>query len=1010
MPQFSIQTAFAAGEIAPALYGHVDLAKIHVAATTMRNGFVSYRGGYCSRAGTALCNRSRQTYAQAPPRLIKFQFNINQGYALELGDNYMRVYAHGAPVVEAAKTITGTSNTNPCGIAAVNNFANGDWVVIEGVGGTTQLNGGTYIVASASSGYFTLEDLNGNSVNATSYGVYTSGGTVARIYTLATPWAAGDLPYLKTTQSADVMTLCCVNTVNGAEYPPYDLARVTASDWVLTQSTFAANIVAPANAGASATVQPSTATSPPTLPAAYAYCVTAVEVVTGEESVASPIANLTNGVDIAATAGSNIVSWSAVANAATYNIYKAPTSYNTDPGNPTDALPVPAGAVFGYCGTSYGTQFVDSNTIPDVTTVPPQHTDPFARGAVLYCSITSGGAGYTSATTVTITSGTGSGFIAGPVIISGVIQAVLIMSAGQNFSGTDTLVFTDSGGGTGATGTLTLGPPTGTWPSVPAYTQQRRVYAGSLNDPDTLWMSQAGNFLNFDTSIPITANDAITATPWSQQVNGIQFMIPMPGGLVVLTGLGAWQIGGSGSSATNPQPITPTSIQATQQAFNGCSDIVPPLTVNFDIIYVQAKGSIVRDLAWNFWINIYTGSDLTQLSGQLFAGFQILQSAWCEEPYKIAWFIRNDGVLLSLTYLKEQEVYGWARHDTFGQFLSIASVTEPPVDALYVAVARPCVAAAGGTAYYIERMDNRIWAATEDPWCVDCGLSNPMPAPNAILYANSASGVVIFNASSPVFSSGNIGSVIRMGGGIATISGYISTSSVNGTWNLPPVALFPDVTPRVIQQPPGSWTMTAPIDAVGGLTHLAGLTVTGIADGVPIPPTVVSGTGTIPLPYFASNVKVGLPFTPQLQLPRLDPAGQMTLQGRRKTVTALTARVDASISVAVGSNQPDGAALSPPSLAPAWSGMVTTPNQGSTYVSPGGVTVQELFTGDIRTTIMSTWAKPGQVAFQQTAPLPLNIVDVVPEYLEGDLPELTFSQRQQRQQVPRGPGNWMISG
>ena len=546
-----------------------------------------------------------------------------------------------------------------------------------------------------------------------------------------------------------------------------------------------------------------------------------------------------------------------------------------------------------------------------------------------------------------------------------------------------------------------------------AYFQERRVYASSLNDLDTFWMSKPGNFLNFDSSIPVTDADSISGTPWAQQVNGVQWMIPMPGGLVVLTGLGAWQVGGAGSSATNPQPITPASIQAIQQAFNGCSSVVQPLTINFDIIYTQSKGSIVRDLSWNYWINIYTGNDLTQLSGQLFTGYQMLQSAWCEEPYKLAWYVRDDGILLSITYLKEQEVYGWARHDTLGQFVSVASVTEPPVDALYVIAMRPCVAASGGFAYYVERMDNLIWASPEDPWCIDCGLSYAMPEPNAILRASSSSGPVTFTASAGVFSAGNVGSIIRLSGGIATITAYTDNEHVSGVWNLPATQLVPnDPTGRVVLQYPGNWTMTAPISTVTGLIHLAGLTVTGLADGIPIQPQVVSPTGTIQLQYPSSNIKVGLPFTPQLQLPRLDPAGQATIQGRRKTVTAVTARVAASAGLVTGTNQPDGAAQSPPTIAPTWSNLSVLPDQGATYIAPGGGVVTTLWTGDIRIPVLPDWAKPGQIAFQQNNPLPMKIVDVVPEFMEGDIPEVTYAPEQgngsQGRQPARGPGPWML--
>ena len=374
------------------------------------------------------------------------------------------------------------------------------------------------------------------------------------------------------------------------------MARIAANNRTLTETTFGATIAAPASCTAIATTQPSNATTPPTLPAAYAYEVTSVSGTTSEESIASPIANVTNSVDIAATAGSIIISWASVTGARTFNIYKAPTSYNTQPGNTSNALPVPAGAIFGYIGTSYGTQFVDSNITPDDTQVPPIHADPFAPGQILAVNVSTPGSGLVSVG-ITINTTTGSGFVGQAVILNGQLNAVIVVNPGGLYAQTDTVTFTTAGGGfahgtltfatnpsaadtvtlngdiwtfvttvvasnqveiastlaltlaslasqlnasgdsqltvasyaasstvltvtyntagtagnsytlaasaatpsagtltgggsgggspTAPTGTLTVGPETGTYPGSVAYFQQRRVYASSLNDPDT---------------------------------------------------------------------------------------------------------------------------------------------------------------------------------------------------------------------------------------------------------------------------------------------------------------------------------------------------------------------------------------------------------------------------------------------------------------------------------------------------------------------------------------------
>ncbi len=299
-----IESAFTSGEISPALYGNVALAKVHSAATTMRNMFVSYKGGAYSRAGTKFVGMSRQSplSGQLPPRVISFEFSVTQGYVLEFGDQYVRFIFHGGQVVEAPKAITGATQANPCQITSVaHGFNNDDWVVIEDVTGMTELNEKTFIVENATANTFTLDNLDFGPISSVGFGAYTGGGTAKRIYTIASPYAASDLDLLKFAQSADVVTLTHPN------YPVYNLSRLGATNWTLTPESFGANIQPPSTVSATATVHPSGSTTPPTLPTAYAYEVTAIDPQTGQESVASPIANLTDSVDIAATAGSIII-------------------------------------------------------------------------------------------------------------------------------------------------------------------------------------------------------------------------------------------------------------------------------------------------------------------------------------------------------------------------------------------------------------------------------------------------------------------------------------------------------------------------------------------------------------------------------------------------------------------------------------------------------------------------------------------------------------------------------
>lgn len=260
-------------------------------------------------------------------------------------------------------------------------------------------------------------------------------------------------------------------------------------------------------------------------------------------------------------------------------------------------------------------------------------------------------------------------------------------------------------------------------PNCCAYLQQRRVFGGSRSKPSTLWMSQPGQFTNFNVTDPVQDDNAITAALNAQEVNVIEAMVAATGGLVVLTSGGAYLVQGDGNSG-----VTPTTIQANPQAFTGTQKDLQPLRAGNQLIYAQARGSAIAELAYNFYTSQFTSMDISVLSAHLLEGHYITQWAYATEPYKLVWAVRDDGVLLCMTYLKEQEVYGWSRHDTQGSYASVATVPEGREDAVYVAVRRynPVT----GYAYHVERMMARDFGADpaanvpanpEDAWCVDDG-------------------------------------------------------------------------------------------------------------------------------------------------------------------------------------------------------------------------------------------------------------------------------------------------
>jgi hypothetical protein len=215
--------------------------------------------------------------------------------------------------------------------------------------------------------------------------------------------------------------------------------------------------------------------------------------------------------------------------------------------------------------------------------------------------------------------------------------------------------------------------------------------------------------------------------------------------LVILSSGGAWLM--VGGQISQPVAVTPSNTIVVPQNYIGCADLMP-IVINYDILYVQAKGSIVRDLAYNFWVNVYTGNDISVLSSHLFFGHNLERWCYAEQPFYQVWIVRDDGVALSLTYLKEQDVNAWAHHDTPGNsgsdmFLSVASIPEQQIaglnmDSVYFVVQRSIPGINGGNpVQYVERMDCRNYlsngtADVTKAWFVDCGLQYSGPPATVI--------------------------------------------------------------------------------------------------------------------------------------------------------------------------------------------------------------------------------------------------------------------------------------
>jgi hypothetical protein len=230
---------FVGGEISTLLQGRTDLPVYKRGVERALNWVLLPQGPMRYRSGTCFVHHTRLNRRGT---LVPFQFNDQQAYQIEVTEGYFRFYKDNAIILETGIPVSDISHAMQTVINAPSTFNNGDEVTFQGVGGTTGLNGRFYLVANAvptidpvsllqTATTFTITDLQGNSIDTTPMGLYTSGGTVSRVYEIRTPYLEADLKTIQFTQNTDTMY------VDHGNYEPRKLTRAGHTNWTLSRYT-----------------------------------------------------------------------------------------------------------------------------------------------------------------------------------------------------------------------------------------------------------------------------------------------------------------------------------------------------------------------------------------------------------------------------------------------------------------------------------------------------------------------------------------------------------------------------------------------------------------------------------------------------------------------------------------------------------------------------------------------------------------------------------------------------
>jgi hypothetical protein len=236
-------------------------------------------------------------------------------------------------------------------------------------------------------------------------------------------------------------------------------------------------------------------------------------------------------------------------------------------------------------------------------------------------------------------------------------------------------------------------------PATATYFQEREIFANLPSFPQRILFSKTGRLRDFDYSLPQKKSDAIDLTVASRMYEEIRGLVPLQQ-LVILTANTEYVI------EAGDAPVAFDNYQLIPIGYNG-SSWVRPLVIGDSILYVPPAQASVRELVFG-GSNGWAAGDVSLAANHLLGagGRTIVEWAFQKTPYSVAWVVRDDGSLVSLTYDPAFKVTAWAHHDSGSDTIeSVACIPEGNEDVLYAVWHR-------GSARSIERLANRASVAT----------------------------------------------------------------------------------------------------------------------------------------------------------------------------------------------------------------------------------------------------------------------------------------------------------
>lgn len=230
------------------------------------------------------------------------------------------------------------------------------------------------------------------------------------------------------------------------------------------------------------------------------------------------------------------------------------------------------------------------------------------------------------------------------------------------------------------------------WPSSVAF-HDGRLWLGGR---DKIWGSVSDNYTSFDIDVEGDAGP-INRSVGFGPVDTINWLLPL--GRLIVGRQGAETSVRSGSF---DQPLTPTNFTLKDCSTQGSAP-VGAAKIDTRGVFVQQSNRRVFELSFSSDVQDYIAHDLTRLNPDIGEeGFVDLSVQ--RQPDTQLHFVRGDGMVAALLHNPEDQVEAWWRIETDGEIESVAVLPGQLENRVYYSVARSIN---GSTKRFLEKLARR---------------------------------------------------------------------------------------------------------------------------------------------------------------------------------------------------------------------------------------------------------------------------------------------------------------